>query len=105
MIAEALAEKETPNDSQALPDSVGAANVSEAETFPAMSEENQSPEILAVLPPFMPSIAGTYTFTASLDVVRGFADFSAGRLYSPVVAMEYDSHSSEFNGAVFFSCV
>ena len=117
MIAEALAENDAPNDSQALPASVGVA-----ETLPAMSEETHSPEILAVLPPFMPSTTGTYTFTASLDhmpnegarlillsdsedlnasfaftesadAVRVSADFNAGRLYSPIVAAEYDSHS------------
>ncbi|MBR0256364.1 MAG: hypothetical protein IJQ58_01385, partial [Synergistaceae bacterium] len=35
----------------------------------------------------------SFAFTESADAVRVSADFSAGRLYSPIVAAEYDSHS------------
>lgn len=86
------------------------------------SPANDSPEILAELPSFTPSetsaysftvklrrtppedsslvlladsqdIHGSFTFTDSPDIVRVSADFTAGRLYSPVIAAKSDSHS------------
>ncbi len=82
-----------------------------------------SREVLAVLQPFTPKYSGTFSFTASLDhtppegssllllddsqdlhasfsftespnVVHLSADFTAGRLYSPVIAASHHSDTS-----------
>lgn len=131
MIEEAFLEQESPNDTsddtQAVQSTATIAHDTKTETPSAPSQINNVneinyPEILAVIPPFIPAKSGTYTFTASLDReplegsslillsdsedihgtftetesplrVKVSADLTAGRTYTPVIVAAHEGES------------